>query len=206
MAQNKLWRRSFWDEHGLRFPEGVLHEDIPVVVPAHFQARSVDVVSRPVYLYRMREDGELSITQRRAELRTLRDRIAAVEQARRHIVRHGPYGSRRWYDQCVVAEDLRYHLDVLDEAGDEYRALFLEQRPRTWTAPAPASRTTCRRSSGGSGSSSAAGASRSCWSCWRAAAGRRSTGPGWPGTARPRRSRCCSARPAARPPEAISLA
>src|SRR5262245_34222035 len=70
MAQNKLWRRSFWDEHGLRFPEGVLHEDIPVVVPAHFQARSVDVVSRPVYLYRMREDGELSITQRRAELRT----------------------------------------------------------------------------------------------------------------------------------------
>ena len=33
MAQNKLWRRSFWDEHGLRFPEGVLHEDIPVVVP-----------------------------------------------------------------------------------------------------------------------------------------------------------------------------
>ena len=126
MAQNKLWRRSFWDQHALRFPEGVLHEDIPVVVPAHFQARSVDVLSRPVYLYRMREDGELSITQRRSELRTLRDRLAAVEQARRHIVRHGPYGSRRWYDQCVVAEDLRYHLDVLDEAGDEYRALFLD--------------------------------------------------------------------------------
>ena len=125
MAQNKLWRRSFWDEQGLRFPEGVLHEDIPVVVPAHFQARSVDVVSRPVYLYRIREDGELSITQRRAELRTLLDRIAAVEQARRHIVRHGPYGSRRWYDQCVIAEDLRYHLDVLGEACDEYRDEFL---------------------------------------------------------------------------------
>jgi CDP-glycerol glycerophosphotransferase len=126
MAQNKLWRRSFWDRHDLHFPEGVLHEDIPVVVPAHFQARSVDVISRPVYLYRMREDGELSITQRRAELRTLRDRIGAVEHARRFIVRHGPYGSRRWYDQCVVAEDLRYHLDVLDEAGDEYRAVFLD--------------------------------------------------------------------------------
>ena len=41
-------------------------------------------------------------------------------------MRHGPYGSRRWYDQCVVAEDLRYHLDVLEEADDEYRALFLE--------------------------------------------------------------------------------
>jgi CDP-glycerol glycerophosphotransferase len=126
MAQNKLWRRSFWDRHALRFPEGVLHEDIPVVVPAHFQARSVDVVSRPVYLYRMREDGELSITQRRAEPRTLRDRIAAVEQARRHIVRHGPYGARRLYDRCVVAEDLRYHLDVIDGACDEYRDTFLD--------------------------------------------------------------------------------
>jgi CDP-glycerol glycerophosphotransferase len=127
MAQNKLWRRSFWDAHGLRFPEGVLHEDIPVVVPAHFRARSVDVVSRPVYLYRMREDGELSITQRRAELRTLRDRVAAVEETRRFIVSHGPYGSRRWYDQSVVAEDLRYHLDVLGDACDEYRGLFLER-------------------------------------------------------------------------------
>jgi CDP-glycerol glycerophosphotransferase len=127
MAQNKLWRRSFWDRHELRFPEGVLHEDIPVVVPAHFQAHSVDVISQPVYLYRMREDGERSITQRRTELRTLRDRFAAVEQVRRWLVRHGPYGSRVWYDQSVVAEDLRYHLDVLDEADDEYRAEFLRR-------------------------------------------------------------------------------
>ena len=29
-AWNKLWRRSFWDAHGYRFPEGRLHEDIPV--------------------------------------------------------------------------------------------------------------------------------------------------------------------------------
>jgi CDP-glycerol glycerophosphotransferase len=124
MAQNKLWRRSFWDEHGLRFPEGCLHEDIPVVVPAHFLARSVDVVPRPVYLWRLREG---SITQRRTELRTLHDRFDAVERTRAFLVRHGPYGSRRWYDECAVAEDLRYHLDVLPEAGDAYREAFLER-------------------------------------------------------------------------------
>jgi CDP-glycerol glycerophosphotransferase len=127
MAQNKLWRRSFWDEHGLRFPEGVLHEDIPVVVPAHFRARSVDVVARPVYLWRVREDGAPSITQRRTELRTLHDRFAAVEQTRAFIVRHGPCGSRRWYDESVVAEDLRYHLDVMGEASDDYREAFMER-------------------------------------------------------------------------------
>ena len=127
MAQNKLWRRSFWEEHNLRFPEGVLHEDIPVVLPAHFLARSVDVIARPVYLYRERDDGEPSITQRRTELRTLRDRMAAIEHVRSFLVSHGPPGSRRWYDESVVEEDLRYHLDALPEGDDEYRAAFLDE-------------------------------------------------------------------------------
>src|ERR671924_295806 len=81
MAQNKLWRRSFWERHELGFPTGVFHEDIAVVIRAHVLARAVDVVKAPVYLYREREDGTLSITQRRAELRVLLDRLAAVEQA-----------------------------------------------------------------------------------------------------------------------------
>jgi CDP-glycerol glycerophosphotransferase len=127
MAQNKLWRRSFWDEHHLRFPEGVLHEDIPVVLPAHFLARSVDVIAQPVYLYRERDNGEPSITQRRTELRTLQDRVAAIERVRRFLVSHGPPGSRRWYDESVVEEDLRYHLDALPEGEDEYRRAFLNE-------------------------------------------------------------------------------
>jgi CDP-glycerol glycerophosphotransferase len=126
MAQNKLWRRSFWDEHDLHFPEGVLHEDIPVVLPAHFLARSVDVIPRPVYLYREREDGAPSITQRRTEVRTLRDRVVAIEHVRAFLVSHGPPGSRRWYDESVVEEDLRYHLDALPEGDDAYRAAFLD--------------------------------------------------------------------------------
>ena len=89
IVPNKLWRRSFWEEHGLRFPEGVLHEDIPVVVPAHFMARSVDVVSEPVYYCRIREGGseDLSITQRRAERRALEDRLDAVEHVSRFLAR-----------------------------------------------------------------------------------------------------------------------
>ena len=125
MAQNKLWRRSFWDEHDLRFPEGVVHEDIPLVLPAHVLARSVDVIARPVYLYRERDNGEPSITQRRTELRTLHDRVNAVEHVRAFLVSHGPPDSRTWYDECVVEEDLRYHLDVLAEGDDEYRDAFL---------------------------------------------------------------------------------
>jgi CDP-glycerol glycerophosphotransferase len=127
IAWNKLWRRSFWDRHGYRFPEGRLHEDIPVVVPAQFAARSVDVIADPVYYWRIREGGELSITQRRLEQRTLLDRMAAVEQVSRHLDEHGPFRAKRWYDESLVADDLRLHLNVLDVADDDYRELFLER-------------------------------------------------------------------------------
>jgi CDP-glycerol glycerophosphotransferase len=126
VAWNKLWRRSFWDAQGLRFPEGVLHEDIPVVVPAHFLARAVDVVRRPVYLYRERADGAQSITQRRTDPETLRARVAAIEQVERFLDEQGPPGARRWYDESVASDDLRYHLDALDAGDDEYRELFLD--------------------------------------------------------------------------------
>jgi CDP-glycerol glycerophosphotransferase len=126
-AWNKLWRRSFWDRHGLRFPEGVVHEDIPVVIPAHFMAASVDVLAEPVYLYRIREDGNLSITQRRLEQRVLLDRLAAVEHVSGYLAQHGPKQGKQWYDESVVADDLRLHLNILDSADDDYRALFLDR-------------------------------------------------------------------------------
>jgi CDP-glycerol glycerophosphotransferase len=130
IVPNKLWRRSFWDAHEYRFPEGMVHEDIPVVLPAQFAARSVDVIAEPVYLYRIREGidvSDQSITQRRLEQKVLLDRIAAVEHVRDYLAREGPRKARRWYEQSVVAEDLMYFLNVLDNADDDYRDLFLER-------------------------------------------------------------------------------
>jgi CDP-glycerol glycerophosphotransferase len=125
-AWNKLWRRTFWEGCGLRFPDGRLHEDIPVVLPAHFQAASVDVVAAPVYHYRLRDRGAPSITQRRHELRALRDRLAAVEHVHAFIAARESARQRRRYERSVVAHDLRYHLDLLPDADDEYRAVFME--------------------------------------------------------------------------------
>ncbi|MCW3008321.1 MAG: putative glycosyltransferase [Solirubrobacterales bacterium] len=127
IAPNKLWRRTFWDAHGLRFPEGVVHEDVPVVVPAHFMARSVDVIAEHVYLYREREGDDLSITQRRAEQKMLEDRLAAVESVTEFLGAHEDAQAQRWYRESVVAEDLRYYLNVLDEADDAYRQTFLDR-------------------------------------------------------------------------------
>ena len=127
IAWNKLFRRAFWDAQGYAFPEGRIHEDIPVIIPAQFAARSVDVISEPVYYWRIREGGDLSITQRRLEVKALNDRMEAVEEVSRYLEEHGPRGARRWYEESVVADDLRLHLNVLDRADDDYRRLFLDR-------------------------------------------------------------------------------
>ena len=138
---------SFWDQHGFAFPEGVVHEDIPVILPAHFLAKSVDVISEPVYLYRLRETGGLSITQRRLERKVLHDRLAAVSHVSRFLKKH-KRRAKRWYDTSVVGEDLRYHVNVLPFATEDDRRHFLDEvnRSSTRSARRPSSR--CRPSSG----------------------------------------------------------
>ena len=127
IAWNKLFRRAFWDAQGYEFPEGRIHEDIPVIIPAQFAAKSVDVISDPVYYWRIREGGDLSITQRRLENKAICDRMQAVEEVSAYLEEHGPRGAKRWYEESVVADDLRLHLNVLDRADDEYRQLFIER-------------------------------------------------------------------------------
>jgi CDP-glycerol glycerophosphotransferase len=126
MAWNKVFRRSFWDQHEFRFPQGVYHEDIPVTLPAHYLARAVDLIDDTVYLWRLREGGELSITQRRTETKTLRDRVAAVDYVSRFLADQRLPVSKALYDRTVVAQDLRYSLDLLASADDEYRRLFID--------------------------------------------------------------------------------
>jgi CDP-glycerol glycerophosphotransferase len=59
---NKLYRRSFYDQHGFEFPPGRLFEDVPVTVPAHALARKAAIVAEPIYFWRVREGAVLSIT------------------------------------------------------------------------------------------------------------------------------------------------
>jgi CDP-glycerol glycerophosphotransferase len=126
LACNKLFRRSFWDRHGFRFPEGVRNEDIPVIMPAHYLAGSVDVVADTVYLWRRREGGDLSGSQRRVGVKALRDRVAAVDHVSRFLADRGMTEAKTVYDKSVVGNDLRYFLDVLDNAAKDERQLFLD--------------------------------------------------------------------------------
>lgn len=63
MVWNKVFRRSFWDARDLAFTL-TEYEDAPVMIRAHIEASSVDVLSELVYYWRIREEGASSITQR----------------------------------------------------------------------------------------------------------------------------------------------
>ncbi|TDB78259.1 glycosyltransferase family 2 protein [Micromonospora sp. KC723] len=66
MVWNKVFRRSFWDAADLSFSLPA-YEDAPVMMRAHIAATAVDVVTDVVYLWRLRERGQPSITQRYRE-------------------------------------------------------------------------------------------------------------------------------------------
>jgi len=125
-ALNKVFRRSFWDAHDLRFPEGVLYEDMPLTIPAHVLASSVDLLTSVVYEWRERGDGSMSITQRRAELKNLQDRLSALEYVKDFLAGHDLPKAQQAHDRKVLTLDLPLYLWVLDVADAEYRQLFAE--------------------------------------------------------------------------------
>ncbi len=155
IACNKVFRRAFWDEHAFAFPTGVLYEDIAVVLPAHFLARSVDVVEEPVYHWRDR-DG--SITTRRAVPQGIRDRAAAVTTVSRFLAERsdaagaaetagaaGAQGAaaggagaagakagaeaaeaKRRYDAHALSGDLWLFIEALPDGDAAFHEAFLE--------------------------------------------------------------------------------
>ncbi|MDX3375318.1 CDP-glycerol glycerophosphotransferase family protein [Streptomyces sp. ME02-6991-2A] len=124
IACNKVFRRTFWDEHAFAFPTGVLYEDIAVVLPAHFLARSVDVVEEPVYHWRDR-DG--SITTRRAVPKGIRDRVTAVTTVSSFLAgRDGMAEAKRRYDAHALSGDLWLFIEALPDGDEEFHTAFLD--------------------------------------------------------------------------------
>lgn len=129
-AWNKVYRRSFWDEHGFQYPEGILYEDAPVSIPAHYFASSVDVISDCVYHWRVRETGERSITQRSTDPVSLIDRVTSVRLVREALkAKEGAKYARylRDYDYNVLSEELPLIYKYVGEGGADFRAAFVKE-------------------------------------------------------------------------------
>lgn len=83
---NKLILRSFYEKNNFSFPEDILYEDIPVIIPMHFLANNVSVVESSYYFWRLRDGVSKSITQHADDLRNLNDRIKVMKMVDKFFV------------------------------------------------------------------------------------------------------------------------
>ncbi len=121
---NKLFRRSFWDTHQLRFPEGMVWEDIQLMTMAHVLAAKVDVIGDTVYFWRERVQGVGSITQRRTDIRNLRDRMTALGAIDSFLASHGPARLLRAHQLKALKNDLWLYVCDMHKVSQAYRAEF----------------------------------------------------------------------------------
>jgi CDP-glycerol glycerophosphotransferase len=140
ISVNKIYRRDVLLANGIRFPEGLLFEDQLFTLEAFSTARRV--VSIPQLVYRWYVDtlgDDLSITQRRRELRNVDDRI----EINRRI---DAFLADRQLDAVAdikavkfLRHDLYLYLVSMLEADDETATALMERlRPYVATVPAAA--------------------------------------------------------------------
>lgn len=129
-AWNKVYRRSFWDDAGLGWPEGVRYEDQPTTTQAFLAADGIDVLTEVVYHWRIRHDGT-SITQQRASLRDLEDRFAtkrmALASVDAYVARSTDpraAGLRQVFVDRVLAGDLHRYFAEIPGCDDPWWALL----------------------------------------------------------------------------------
>ncbi|MSV76382.1 MAG: glycosyltransferase [Actinobacteria bacterium] len=127
----KLYRMDFWRSAELRFPEGVVYEDMPVVVTAYLSAPQFDIVSKCVNLWRVRGEGQ-SITQKKTEVKSLADRLTAIERIYNQLLEFENAGklSRRvrdFYLERIISLDLQLFVVKLGDADQEYFDVFAKR-------------------------------------------------------------------------------
>jgi CDP-glycerol glycerophosphotransferase len=129
-AWNKLYRLPFWHEQGLEWPEGVRYEDQPTTTRAYL-AGTFDVVPDVVYHWRIREDGT-SITQQRAAVRDLSDRLLTKRMALDAVEEYDDAATSTYFVDRVMAGDLHRYFTEIPDAPDEWWALLRQGIADLW--------------------------------------------------------------------------
>ncbi|WP_241901478.1 glycosyltransferase family 2 protein [Nocardioides houyundeii] len=129
-AWNKLYRRSFWDGQHLSWPQGLRYEDQPTTTRAYLAGR-FDVLSTPVYHWRIRADGS-SITQQRSSMEDLQDRLVTKRLALNSVRTHGDPEVTRVFLDRVLPGDLWRYFEVLPGAEAEWTARLRRGVAELW--------------------------------------------------------------------------
>ena len=86
---SKLIRKTFWDENEVQYPEHLSYcEDIPVAAKLYCNAKKIYMLDEIVYLWRIRQGGAQSTTQKQ-NVGMVRDRLNALRMINQEIKASG---------------------------------------------------------------------------------------------------------------------
>jgi CDP-glycerol glycerophosphotransferase len=127
LSTNRLYRRQFLLDTGIRFPEGLHYEDSVFSTRVNLAARGIAVIPHVVYHWRVTTKAPtLSITNRRHEFKNFADRIEVNRIIDRLLDESGTPDVRRIKDSRFLRHDLRLYLNDLPDRDPEYQHAFLD--------------------------------------------------------------------------------
>lgn len=128
VSVNKIYRRTWLLAHANTFPEGVLYEDQLFTMRAYAQARRISVIPQTVYRWYVERLGsELSITQRRHEVRNARSRIEVNRLIDAFLASDGPSELEPVKRRKFLAHDLYLYLASMLEMDDEQSMAVIDE-------------------------------------------------------------------------------
>ena len=130
-AWNKVFRGSFWDAADLGFPEDVRYEDQPAMTRALVAANGIDVLTEPVYLWRVRSDGS-SISQQRDDLRDLSDRLLTKRWSTDTVLGSTTAPTQEVWFGRVLPIDMWEYFRAVPGCSDEYWELLRAGTTEFW--------------------------------------------------------------------------
>jgi CDP-glycerol glycerophosphotransferase len=128
LSVNKLYRRTFLDEHQLTFPEDVHYEDQLFSFKAYHRARRIAIIPENVYLWRIFPPAKgRSITQQRHQIENFHHRLVVHRRLDDYIAEHGTPELQRVKDLKFLENDMRLYLaDVIDGDGTVTAEVLVE--------------------------------------------------------------------------------
>ena len=130
-AWNKVFRRSFWDVADLAFPEDVRYEDQPAITRALVAADGIDVLTEPVYLWRVRSDGS-SISQQRDDVRDLADRMLTKRWSTETVRASTTAATQEVWFGRVLPIDMWEYFRAVPGCSDDYWDLLRTGTTEFW--------------------------------------------------------------------------
>ena len=128
VSVNKIYRRSMLIDHGVRFPEGILYEDQLFTMEAFVRSTRIAVIPQTVYYWNVdRVSDDLSITQRRREVRNVSSRIAVNRLIDAFLAEHGSESLRAAKAVKFLSHDLYLYLAVVLDVDDATALALVEE-------------------------------------------------------------------------------